>query len=210
MSTIHKGETININSGTFSGRRVNARLFFLTGAAVVILAYLACMGFQKSQRAERKLLGRGEKARSAVLAVERALKADGFSPGNVDGAIDLGTRNAIREFQKANGLKVTGFVNRRTLGELDKVLSRKPFSEGKKVEKKEEKPVPLPAKRADRVKNAQEALKKAGFEPGPIDGVLGPKTVKALKAFQKANGLVPDGKLGDKTWGALSEYLTKS
>jgi peptidoglycan hydrolase-like protein with peptidoglycan-binding domain len=205
-----RGDNINVNSGTFSGRRVNARLYFLIGAAVVICGYLLYTGFQKSAREERRILGRGEKGRSAVLEVEKALKADGFSPGNVDGVIDLGTRNAIREFQKANGLKVTGFVNRRTLGELDKVLARKPFSGEKKEGKKEGNPVQLPQKRADRVKSAQAALKKAGFEPGPIDGVLGPKTIKALKEFQKAKGLVSDGKLGDKTWGALSEYLTKS
>ena len=39
----------------------------------------------------------------------------------------------------------------------------------------------------------QERLGAAGFDPGGVDGRMGPKTIAAVKAFQKANGLVPDG-----------------
>ncbi len=33
----------------------------------------------------------------------------------------------------------------------------------------------------------------AGLDPGGVDGRMGRKTVAAVKAFQKARGLVPDG-----------------
>jgi lytic murein transglycosylase len=39
----------------------------------------------------------------------------------------------------------------------------------------------------------QERLGRAGFDPGGVDGRMGPKTVAAVKAFQKVQGLVPDG-----------------
>ncbi len=59
----------------------------------------------------------------------------------------------------------------------------------------------------DRIKNVQRALKHAGFDPGPVDGHLGPRTKKALVGFQKAQGLEPDGIVGMKTWAALSRHM---
>jgi len=40
-----------------------------------------------------------------------------------------------------------------------------------------------------RVMMMQRALLKAGFNPGPIDGVLGTQTKEAVTAYQKAHGL---------------------
>lgn len=49
----------------------------------------------------------------------------------------------------------------------------------------------------------QSALKAAGFDPGPIDGVVGGQTKAAIKAFQKARFLVEDGVAGPATLAAL-------
>lgn len=53
------------------------------------------------------------------------------------------------------------------------------------------------------VKAIQEALVKSGFDPGPVDGIRGRRTINAIKAFQKANHLVPDGIVGPKTVARL-------
>ena len=42
-------------------------------------------------------------------------------------------------------------------------------------------------------KALQDLLTRAGFDAGGVDGRMGPKTVAAVKAFQKARGMVPDG-----------------
>ena len=41
---------------------------------------------------------------------------------------------------------------------------------------------------APTIRSIQEALAKAGFDPGPIDGLSGPKTESALRAFRLAAG----------------------
>ena len=60
----------------------------------------------------------------------------------------------------------------------------------------------------ENIRDIQTCLKNAGFYNGKIDGVKGRSTKKAIKEFQKANGLRADGKVGAKTWDALSKYLS--
>lgn len=49
----------------------------------------------------------------------------------------------------------------------------------------------------------QEMLKSKGFDPGPIDGVRGRRTIDGIKAFQTANGLEADGIVGPLTEAKL-------
>lgn len=57
------------------------------------------------------------------------------------------------------------------------------------------------------VRRLQQALALAGFSPGSIDGLMGPQTQSAVKAFQTANGLSVDGIAGPQTLGALGNAL---
>ena len=52
---------------------------------------------------------------------------------------------------------------------------------------------------AEQVKSVQKALQGKGMDPGPVDGVIGPKTMAALKAFQKDQKLPESGRLDDQT-----------
>ncbi len=53
------------------------------------------------------------------------------------------------------------------------------------------------------VSRMQTRLRDLGLYAGPIDGDFGGGTLAAVKAFQKSQGLVPDGQVGPKTWAAL-------
>ena len=53
----------------------------------------------------------------------------------------------------------------------------------------------------------QTALKKAGFYKGVVDGQIGTQTKEAVKRFQKANGINPDGVVGSRTWALMQKYL---
>ena len=52
---------------------------------------------------------------------------------------------------------------------------------------------------AQDVKKVQEALKGKGHNPGSMDGVIGPQTRQAIRAFQNANGLKVTGRLDSET-----------
>jgi hypothetical protein len=50
-----------------------------------------------------------------------------------------------------------------------------------------------------KIGQAQERLKAAGFDPGPLDGWLGPRTREALGRYQASQGLPPTGELNEAT-----------
>jgi hypothetical protein len=52
---------------------------------------------------------------------------------------------------------------------------------------------------ADPVREAQRRLNAAGFDAGPVDGIVGPRTRRALIKYQAANGLEVTGELDAAT-----------
>ena len=126
-----------------------------------------------------------------VEELQKLLKFYGYSPGTIDGKFGQTTRNAIEKFQRDNRLKPNRFVDRATWARLNT------FSSSGLVEKGEV-----------NITKVQTALRNAGFDPGKIDGRMGKRTFEVLKNFQKANALVPDGKMGFKTLSKLTAYLT--
>lgn len=52
----------------------------------------------------------------------------------------------------------------------------------------------------------QRALKNAGYYQGAIDGKIGSGTKKALKDFQRDQGLTSDGVCGRQTWARLKSF----
>ncbi len=56
---------------------------------------------------------------------------------------------------------------------------------------------------AARIRRVQEALKNEGHDPGPIDGVMGPKTKEALREYQKQENLQQTGRLDRETLSKL-------
>ena len=54
------------------------------------------------------------------------------------------------------------------------------------------------------VRQLQDLLRRAGFDPGATDGDFGPNTEVAVRGFQRAHNLVPDGIAGPLTIAALT------
>lgn len=54
-------------------------------------------------------------------------------------------------------------------------------------------PEDTPRLARDEVIALQERLETRGFNPGPVDGIPGPRTRKAIRRFQQAHGMIADG-----------------
>ncbi len=69
-----------------------------------------------------------------------------------------------------------------------------------------------PAQSAQRLttRQTQRALASAGFYKGPIDGKEGPRTKRAIREFQQAQGLKVDGVVGKATRQALAKHLEET
>lgn len=106
-------------------------------------------------------------------------------------------RNQVKVLEADLQVKDNEIMNLRE--SFAKELQKKDKMSGRVIETKER----------PTVKQIQTALKNAGYNPGPIDGKMGKQTRDAIRAFQRANGLAVDGKVGKLTWALLKEYLTK-
>jgi peptidoglycan hydrolase-like protein with peptidoglycan-binding domain len=60
-----------------------------------------------------------------------------------------------------------------------------------------------PSLNQDSIRQVQQALQKKGFDPGPVDGLFGPKTKEAVRNFQDRYGMNASGDIDNQTLFAL-------
>ncbi len=56
----------------------------------------------------------------------------------------------------------------------------------------------------EKVSGAQEHLERLGYDVGRVDGILGPRTRRAIRAFQRDIGVLPDGKITPELTATLA------
>lgn len=66
--------------------------------------------------------GMGDMSAEDIKKAKEALTAKGLNPGPIDGTMDGKTQQAVREFQKANNLPVTGVLDQQTAEKLGVTL----------------------------------------------------------------------------------------
>lgn len=115
-----------------------------------------------------------------------------LGPSDIVGTFGPKTETAVRDFQSGNSIPVDGVVGSVTWGKL-------PPDPGTAILKK--------GSHGNAVTALQKGLAKYGApgsatDPGGSDGVFGPKTEKAVKAYQHERGVTADGIVGDATWWA--------
>jgi len=61
----------------------------------------------------------------------------------------------------------------------------------------------VPSLNEEKVRRVQQALQSKGFDPGPIDGVIGRRTEDAIRGFQDRYGISTSAKVDNQTLYAL-------
>ena len=145
-------------------------------------------------------LGGGE-----VRQLQRELTQHGYNTGGADGVIGPKTRAAIRHYQADAGLEVTGEADAALLEHVlytsppvtnaapPRTVVKKATTQGTATRAKE--PIYRPV---DEVNHAyvitiQQELASKGFNVGPVDGAVGPRTRQAIRDYQTRAGLPVTG-----------------
>lgn len=134
-----------------------------------------------------------------------ALYDDELPPITIDGIYGSATENAVRTFQKMQGLTVDGIIGTATWNALYERFLGINQATGLAVSYPG---TPLKiGSRGDNVRLVQEYLNAlAGAYPLPrvtVDGIYGSATENAVTAFQRLFGLAADGIVGPRTWERL-------
>lgn len=153
-----------------------------------------------------KTLSRSGKYKSAVVPLQRRLKALGYYSGNIDGYFGSQTYRAVRSFQSRNGLTVTGVADPYTQEVLYSSSAMKASSSSSSSSSSSTGYRLLYwGCRGDSVKRLQQALIDAGYKSivRTADGIFGQWTYDAVKAYQKDHSLAVDGIAGKNTQNSL-------
>jgi peptidoglycan hydrolase-like protein with peptidoglycan-binding domain len=114
----------------------------------------------------------------------------------IDGQFGPNTETAVKQFQQSKGLTVDGIVGPMTWQAMPADPDTPELSNGST---------------GSEVSAMQQPLKNAGLYSGPIDGIFGPNTEAAVRAYQTQRSVTVDGVVGDETWwvpaGAASATL---
>lgn len=130
---------------------------------------------------------------ASVAALQVALRSHGLYRGPVDGISGPLTRDALLRFQRANGIRPTGNVGLATRCKLGKLgsplLGQRQLARGRV---------------GWDVASLEFRLRSFGLPARRVDGRFDAATAAALRRFQRARGLIPDGIAGARTFRALA------
>ncbi len=150
-----------------------------------------------------------------VSGAQTILKGKGLYSGEPSGKYSKGFRDAVKEFQAANGLKRTGSLNRSTLEKLNIDLTDSQMeipvnpnnlATAKDPTKKTRGPVFRATK--DQISEVQRMLKGKSLYAGEETGKLNPETRTAIGEWQTQNSVKKTGTLNKETLEAMKIELT--
>ena len=141
-------------------------------------------------------------AGDAVRALQERLTALGYYSSVMDGVAKADDVAAIKAFQQKNGLTADGVAGYETQSALysPTAVGYQGAIAGGTVDVF---PLLKRGSASPLVTKLQNRLIELGYLTGTADGNYGADTQKAIRAFQKNNGMVQDGKAGNETQARL-------
>lgn len=153
-------------------------------------------------KAEVSILGNLSVDNRRIMEIQQVLRQLGHYFGTMDGRMSKDVRDAVKKFQASRGLPPTGIVDRSTFnGLIHSAIVR-------------DRPVPKTVSKASKtdyqnsydVRTIQSLLREAGFYKGKIDGKMGPRTVQAIKQFQRSRNIKDSGVINANTIQAFQRF----
>ena len=144
-------------------------------------------------------LKRGDKGLAAIYQLQRRLKELGYYTIAVDGDYGSGTERAVRHFQRINGLEKTGIADSQT----QKLLYSSSAKPADSSSAEDYKVLSRSSKYHPAVVPLQRRLKALGYTVGSADGYFGSQTYRAVREFQRRNGLKATGVADETTQRVL-------
>ena len=129
-----------------------------------------------------------------LLEVDHRLYELGYRDSACSGELNKVMVNALRNFQQANGLGITGEPDAGTILVLssDAAVSQEDYLTRLAQERAGAAPLDV-GTYGEEVRQLQRALRELGYFNGDPDGVYGDATAAAVRRFQLANGLEVTG-----------------
>lgn len=148
---------------------------------------------------------------SAVRALQEKLKALDYYSGTVTGRYGRLTREAVRRFQRANGLTADGIAGPKTLtalGQLEAGGSAATGGGAAAGASGDEGMLRLNSS-GSAVRALQTNLQTLGYYGGTVTGTYGRLTKEAVRVFQRDHDLSADGIAGPRTLAAIQGELAR-
>nr|WP_232372249.1 peptidoglycan-binding protein [Acuticoccus mangrovi] len=137
--------------------------------------------------------GADDEQSDLVQRVQAVLAEAGYYSGPDDGVLDSATSDAIRRFEEAHGLPMTGEPSLTLLTAGGSGATAMPPAKASAAAH--------PVSAMD-VSQIQRLLNEKGFGPLTVDGMMGPRTREAVNRFAESRGL--DGGLSPSVLKALA------
>jgi peptidoglycan hydrolase-like protein with peptidoglycan-binding domain/SH3-like domain-containing protein len=139
----------------------------------------------------------------AVLNLQRRLFELGYYVSRLDGVYLDEDMNAIKLFQRVNGLTADGKAGYETQKLLFSVSAKAAPADARTEEEASQYATLRYGDTSTEVTTMQNRLIALGYLQGEADGTFGLKTKEAIVRFQRENGLVRDGVAGGKTLATM-------